>query len=178
MSQGRPADVDPIVAFYRGERPDASGRHLANILDWDDRQLEAVHDYIQWVFPTSQPSAVNVSAPLVTRETVAAFHADEELRGGLLRSFDRILRFYGLERVQGDAGVEIRPGVNYEVRKTNWLHPGNHNHLRITRILTSLRLLGLPDEAAAFRRCLLGIYDKVGSACISGETLRFWMRAG
>src|SRR6266571_4801991 len=46
---------DPIVAYYSGG-PDAGGRMLAEILAWNDERLEAVHDFIQWVFPTRQPS--------------------------------------------------------------------------------------------------------------------------
>jgi Opioid growth factor receptor (OGFr) conserved region len=56
----------------------------------------------------------------------------------------------------------------------------NHNHLRITRILKSLRLLGLEAEATAFFVCLADIYhvesgkDAPG---ISDETLTFWKAA-
>ena len=52
------ADVDPIVTFYRGEGRDAAGRSISDIWGWDDRRLEAVHDYIQWLFPTSHRSAM------------------------------------------------------------------------------------------------------------------------
>jgi len=39
-------------------------------------------------------------------------------------------------------------------RAKNWVTPGNHNHLRITRVLKSLRLLGLEPETAGFFECL------------------------
>jgi len=166
-----------VVAFYRGERPDSERRSIQDIWSWDDRSLEAVHDYIQWLFPNSQPSAVNPSAPLVTPQTIADFTADEGLRQRLLRSLDRMLLFYGLERVETDAGTEIRPGANYNARKGNWLTPGNHNHLRLTRILNALQLLGLPKQAVALGDCLRGIYESEGTDHISEETFRFWMTA-
>ena len=56
---------DRLVNFHRGGR-DSEGRTLPGILAWDDDRLEAVHDYIQWVFPTRRPSGVNAAAPLVS----------------------------------------------------------------------------------------------------------------
>ena len=170
---------DPIVAFYRGEAPDSMGRRIETIWAWDNQKLEAVHDYIQWLFPNSRPSPVNPSAPLVTRETMAAFAEDAELRARLLHSLDRMLSFYGLVRSVDDAGgVEIRPGSNYHARRANWLRPGNHNHLRLTRILIALQLLGLPREAEALRDGLRAIYETEGPDRIDERTFQFWMKAG
>src|ERR1700724_1685605 len=45
-------------------------------------------------------------------------------------------------------------------RSDNWLTASNHKHLRITRILKSLRPLGLEAEAAAFFNCLADIYGE------------------
>src|SRR5687767_14960180 len=67
-----PRRGDAIVEFYSGGR-DSAGRTLDEILAWDDDRLEAIHDYIQWLFPTRQPSGVNPFAPLVTDATVRAF---------------------------------------------------------------------------------------------------------
>lgn len=51
----------------------------------------------------------------------------------------------------------------------------DHNHLRITRILRSIRVLGLEEEAAAFLRALRDICDK--EKRIGNNSLVFWMRA-
>ncbi len=168
------ATPDPIVAFYAGG-PDASGRRLARILAWDDERLEAVHDYIQWLFPTRQPSGVNPLAPLVTAATVQAFERDESLRGRLHEAFDRMLLFYGLTR-RGDR-VAIEPS-RFDARARVWLQPGNHNHLRLTRIMESLATLGLRAEALALQRCLLEDICKGPSAgSVSPRTAGFWRRA-
>ena len=63
----------PLVRFYRGDAPDARGRTLDDILAWDDEQLEAVHDYIQWLFPLDEPSRFNPDAPLLTPADRVAF---------------------------------------------------------------------------------------------------------
>jgi Opioid growth factor receptor (OGFr) conserved region len=171
VTDGRP---DPIVAFYSGAE-DAERRTLAQILEWDDDRLEMVHDYIQWVFPTRQPSGVNPLAPTVTAETIRAFAADPEVRDRLRRALDRMLVFYGL--VRRGARVEI-DDARFPARARVWLHPGNHNHLRLTRILDSLATLGLGEDARALQRCLLDdVAAGPGQALVSPRTVDFWRGA-
>lgn len=166
--------LDPIVSLYQGGA-DASGRTLAGVLAWDDGRLEAVHDYIQWVFPTRQPSGVNPSAPLVTDATVRAFERDAALRDRLRQALDRMLVFYGL-RWNGDR-VQIDES-RFPARVRVWLRPGNHNHLRLTRIMESLSSLGLAGEARAFQRCLLeDICTGPGASSVSPRTVEYWRRA-
>jgi hypothetical protein len=165
---------DRIVMFYSGGR-DAGGRTLAEILAWSDERLERVHDYVQWVFPTRQPSGVNPFAPLVTEATVRAFAADPSLGDRLRASLDRMLAFYGLRRSGGRIEID---GPRFAARSVNWLHPGNHNHLRLTRIIDSLASLGLADDAAALRRCLVEDVAPRASGRITARTLEFWRRAG
>lgn len=166
--------ADPIVAFYSGGR-DASWRTLDEILSWDDDRLEVLHDYIQWIFPTRRPTGMNPLAPLVTDHSVRAFERDSALRDGLRRSFDRMLAFYGL-RWHADR-VEIDE-TRFPVRARVWLHPGNHNHLRLTRIMDSLATLGLRAEAQALQRCLLeDVAAGVGAGRVSPTTIEFWRRA-
>jgi hypothetical protein len=161
---------DPIVAFFRGGG-DAAGRTLDQILAWDDERLEAVHDYIQWLFPLPEPSPVNPVAPVVRAETVDAFARDATLRARLGVALDRMLRFYGLHRRA--ARIEI-DSTRFPARAAVWLQAGNHNHLRLTRVMRSLATLGLRDDALALQRCLLeDVYAKHPQQ-ISGATLRFW----
>jgi hypothetical protein len=165
---------DPIVAFFAGG-PDADGRRLSGILDWDDDRLEAVHDYIQWVFPTRQPSGVNPFAPLVTAATVRAFELDATLRNRLRQALDRMLLFYGLTWKGNRIAIDES---RFPVRSRVWLQPGNHNHLRLTRILDSLATLGLTAEAQALQRCLLeDICGGPGASAVSPRTAVFWRRA-
>jgi hypothetical protein len=165
---------DPIVAYYSGGR-DAAGRTLDEVLAWNDERLEAVHDYIQWVFPTRQPSGVNPLAPLVSDDTVRAFARDAELRDRLRQAFDRMLLFYGLRG--SEDRVEIDP-QRFPARGRIWLHSGNHNHLRLTRIMESVATLGLRAEARALQRCLLeDVPEAAGAGGISARTIGFWRRA-
>jgi hypothetical protein len=177
--QARHGTIEPVatrlVEFYSGRAPDHAGRFVQQIQQWPDERLEAVHDFIQWLFPLAEPSPVNPLAPVLDRETIEAFATQPELRENLRVSFVRMLRFYGLEMRSGPP-LAINRSVNFYARAANWLHPGNHNHLRITRILKSLALLGLTEEARAFLECLEAIHAEEPSK-ISAVSLRFWCAA-
>lgn len=162
----------PILSFYWGLEPDSEGRKVEEIWGWDYGRLEAIHDFIQWLFPLREKSMVNFDAPVLNNEVIEEFLKSEELRLRLLRSFELMLGFYGLKLV----GEKVCLADNFEERKQNWLRRGNHNFLRITRILKCLGYLGLKKEAQAFFGCLQTIYevdgDKIGSV-----TFGYWQAA-
>jgi hypothetical protein len=161
------------LSFYSGEAPDSRGRFLHEIQQWNDNELEFVHDYIQWLFPVPERSAFNISAPVLTPDVIKAFRSRADLQQNLRQSFLRLLRFYGLEL----EGSEVMQGRDFEIKAANWLSAGNHNHLRITRILRSLSVLGLETEARAFFECLAHIYGeekRKPEPAISAETFSYW----
>jgi Opioid growth factor receptor (OGFr) conserved region len=125
------------------------------VLRFDDASLEYTHDFIQWLFPLRERSGANPTAPRLDDATVAAFHARPDLRAALRRSYDRMLAFYTADR--------------------RWLTPGNHNHLRLTRMLISLRTLGLQDEAQTLYRFVTGLAAQHGG--VTPDTLRYWRNA-
>jgi hypothetical protein len=163
----------PIVDFYSGKARDSCGRTLEEIHAWGYTELEAVHDYIQWLFPLPEASQYNPRAPVLDKELIAKFHADSDLRAQLLASLDLMLGFYGFER----NNLSIIRSNSWEERRRNWLRPGNHNHLRLTRILKSLSLLGLKDYACALFEALNDVFSGEGSSVISGATMEYWKRA-
>jgi hypothetical protein len=162
-----------LVEFYCGTGTDGEGRRLDTILSWGDGRLEAVHDFIQWLFPLPEPSRFNADAPLLTEEDVAAFHREPQLRANLRRSFERILSFLGLAEIESGEVVE---GPNFDSRTADVWDDPNHNWLRITRILRSLSLLGLGAEARALYRRLEDFHAG-GRFPIDGETFRYWSGA-
>jgi hypothetical protein len=168
-----------ITAFYSGTEPDHRGRYLHEIQQWPDDQLEAVHDYIQWLFPLPEPSGFNLAAPVLNQESIQEFRARLELQEKLRVSFLRMMNFYGLETRSGEQ-IKVTRAANCVVKARCWLSSGNHNHLRITRILRCLSLLGLEAESKAFFDCLSEIYEAEQSKpmpAISNETMRYWREA-
>jgi Opioid growth factor receptor (OGFr) conserved region len=156
--------VPAILGFLSGEQPDDQGRFLREIQQWPDQRIEAVHDFIQWMFPLAEPSPVNPEAPVLDGAVLAELRARPELRArvqeGARASLDRMRRFYE--------------------RSRHWVTPGNHNHLRVTRILKCLRLLGLEAEAAEFFAWLSEVYEaerKKPRPGISERSFEFWRQA-
>jgi hypothetical protein len=169
-----------IIEFCSGAEPDHRGRYLGDIQRWPDERLEEVHDYIQWLFPLPEPSGFNLAAPVLTAESIQEFQTRPELRQNLRMSFLRMLSFYGLE-VRVAEPVTVTRSTTFASKAALWLLPGNHNHLRIRRILRCLSILGLRPEAKAFFECLLDIYrgNKTSHSipAISDETFEHWTEA-
>ena len=72
-----------LVKFHAGVGTDDQGRTRNQILAFGDRQLEEVHDYIQWLFPLPEPSRFNPDAPLLTPEDVMRFRREPKLRASV-----------------------------------------------------------------------------------------------
>ena len=157
--------------FYRGEGIDEAGRTLAAYWAFSDDEMEVIHDFIQWMFPLREPSRFNPNAPRLTDRDITEFQSDPRLRANLLRSLDRFLGFLGLER----SGGEVVKSARFSARRQLWSHP-NHNWLRVTRVLHSLRLLGLDAEAQAVFTFLKSHIES-GESGIDSGTFRYWRDA-
>jgi hypothetical protein len=165
-----------IVAFYEGTAPDDRGRFHEEILQFDDERLERVHDYIQWLFPLPEHSGANPSAPVLDDAAIDAFRGNAELRAGLRRSLDRMLAFYGFAW----SGERIVRSATFARLSSNWLRAGNHNHLRVTRMLRSLSVLGEREAALALFDALSDIFReerRSGRSGISTRSFDFWRNA-
>src|SRR3954447_97552 len=152
-------NADRLTRFFAGGADD-DGRSFDEILGWDDARLEMVHDYIQWIFPLPERSGAHPWAPVLDAESIAAIRDNAEMQGRLRSAFLRMLAFYGFA-LDGDAVVE---GLRFATASRNWLHAGNHNHLRLTRMLRSLRVLGLERKAAALWGALRVLYERETAA--------------
>ena len=141
-----------------------------------DAWWDANHDHIQWVFPTREPSDYNPDAPILTVEDINAIRNSYIRQERLRLSFRRYLNFLGLE----EHNQLVQVGPNFEARKWVWRN-FNHNWLRITRMITSLRLCGLEPEAKAFYECICKMRQdgtvKEGTFQISENSFKYWEAA-
>ena len=124
-----------IVGFLEGKTPDRRGRILAMLLQQTDHQAEATHDYIQWMFPLDEPSRSVNGAPVLTDLDIDEIRQSSLAQANLVKSARWFLGF--LER------------------NNLWVTKYNHNHLRITRVIKSLRLLASDEAADEFRDKML-----------------------
>jgi hypothetical protein len=126
-----------IVGFLEGKLPDHRGRILDMLLQQTDHQAEATHDYIQWMFPLDEPSRSVNGVPLLTELEI------DEIRQSSL--------------AQANLGESARWFIGFLERNDHWITKYNHNHLRITRVIRSLRLLASDKAADGFRDKVLAL---------------------
>lgn len=146
----------PVHAFLAGQGRDGAGRRLSDVLAFDDARIEGVHDFIQWCFPLPEASRAVPGAPVLTPAEAEAIRGDPAAQDGLKAATARMARFY--DDTDG------------------WLRPYDHNHLRITRILTALRDLIGPDAAQGFYDAVMKRVQAAGSP-VNPDSLTYWKRA-
>ena len=149
-------DAGPIHAFLAGRGRDGRGRGAADILDFDDAALERYHDYIQWLFPLPTASAAVPGSPVLSPAEIAAIRGDAEALATLRAAAARLRRFYA--------------------DNDDWLVARDHNHLRISRIIASLRLLVGYDEARAFHEAAEARVQASGGR-VNADSRRYWRAA-
>ena len=143
-----------IVEFLAKDGADNAGRRFGQVLAFDDRALEAHHDYIQWLFPLDEPSRAVPGSPVLDQASLVALRASDMAKQRQREAAARMLRFY--------AG------------NIHWKRGFDHNHLRITRIIKSLRLISGDAEADAFKTRII---ELAGGAPIDPAARRFWNAA-
>lgn len=121
-----------------------------------DQDIEQNHDFIQWLFPLAELSGANRRAPVLTAADVKEIHASGLAQIALAAATDRMAHFY--------------------IRHGHWLVDHDHNHLRITRIIKSLRLLRGPGEAEDFRGIILR-RDEAAGRPVSAGSRQHWINA-
>lgn len=161
--------MSQITDFFALKSPDDKGRMLFHVLGLQNSQIEASHDLIQWIFPTAEKSKFNPDAPVLTEEDVLAFKSVPELQNNLRWAYSRFLLFLGLKT----EGGKVVKGDNFEDRYKDVWSCWNHNFLRITRAISSLRTLGLMSESWALYE---GVLDVCGDD-IADHTRAFWKAA-
>ena len=108
------------------------------------------------MFPLTEPSAVVAGSPVLSEADIQAIRGDPATQNNLLRALDRMRLFYS--------------------RTTHWLTPDNHNHLRITRIISSVFKLAQPVAAREFYEYAKAKVDAAPGS-VTPRTLSFWEKA-
>lgn len=166
-----PSDTKPnelLVDFYRGNGKDIEGRTLQNLWDLSLENKESYHNYIQWLFPNKVASAFNGRAPALTDALIQEMKTDE-IKANLRISLNHMLVFYGL-KWDND---KIVKADTFAERSKVWFKAGDHNHLRLTRILKCLDIFELKDEKTALFNCLKALKEESPDK-VAPTTWTFW----
>ena len=139
--------------FLIGEGSDFLGRNLQDIWDFSDEEIEQTHDFVQVVFPINKPSrAVSHGFYLDSEALIEQIKNNPEAKENILKSAKWFLSFLA--------------------RNTYWNQKYNHNQLRITRVIESLRLLVSNEEADKFYQSVLELIEEDNK--VNLDTLVFW----
>ena len=142
-----------VFHFLEGAIPDGRGRTLSMIMAFDDQTIESTHDFIQWIFPLDEPSRSHPGAPVLDLFEIEEIKSSEVAQANLMQSADWYFGFLQ--------------------RHDHWIRQYDHNHLRITRVIKSLRLLVSDEVADRYKATLLNhIGDRISK--ISGRSCEYW----
>lgn len=141
-----------LCDFLENKTSNFDGVTLHQIWKMNDAQIESKHTFIQWIFPTTEPSSAVPGSPYLNDEQVLKIRKSRLAKQNLSKSADWYFDF--LER------------------NSHWRKPHDHNHLRITRTLKSLRVLNGDDEADFYKEQLWQILG-ADIAVIPAKTVEF-----
>ena len=145
-----------VLHFLEGAIPDGRGRSLSMIMALDDQAIESTHDFIQWMFPLDEPSCSHPGAPVLDLFEIEEIKSSEVAQENLMQSADWYFGFLQ--------------------RHDHWIRQYDHNHLRISRAIKSLRLLVSDEVADRYRAAILDFLGGSISA-ISERSREHWLNA-
>ena len=119
-----------------------------------------------------EKSSFGFFSPRLSETAIRSFRARPELQDQLRRAFRHVLDFLGLHLIEGEA-LAVEEASTFAHRARVWVTEGNHNYLRISRVLRSLVCLGLKAEATAFLGYLEDLYLRRGEV-IGPRALAYW----
>ena len=145
-----------FLKFLQNEEPDIYGRLLIDIWKFKNKDIENIHDYIQFIFPLDKPSqSVFHNMYLKTNQEIYEIRTSKLAKSNIIKSARWFLLFLQ--------------------KNSKWKNKYDHNHLRISRIIQCLRLLVYDNEADNFFNAILGLLDI--DSLINKETLEFWKQS-
>jgi len=170
------------LRFYRNEIPfqpeGIKVDRFHEIAFGNHRLLEYHHGYIQWLFPIREQGLNYAADPLQLHEA-EAIRDDEECQTRLLRSFQMMLDFYGMD-FDEDNPLIITRHQDLRVCRQQYVNlmDSYHNYLRITRILKSLWELGQEDYVPSFLLFILAEqsqHDMLDNEALKSSMDNYWI---
>ncbi len=145
-----------VLSFLQDTGPDHRGRFLSDILRFDDTAIETTHDFIQWIFPLDEPSSASADAPMLEAGEVALIRKSSLAAHSL--------------------NISVPWFCDFLKRNKHWRAAHDHNHLRITRMIKSVRLLQGDPAANALRDKVLAMAEPSKDK-ISPTAWDYWRQA-
>lgn len=148
---------DDLLEFARNTGKHPSGLFLEDVWKLPDHEIESRHDIIQWMFPTMTPSQAQPQSPYIHEEMLRTYQEDIVVRMNLITSTERYIQF-------------LRDNTSI------WAKQYDHNHLRITRVIESIRLLIGREQAKSFYS-LVCTMNAVQGYPVNIQSTEYWKEA-
>lgn len=161
-------NTTPLILYLKNQGTDNHDRYLSDIWQFDNFQLEYTHNYMQWMFPSDIPSQNMRHSPVLTPAEREVCMADETIQQNFLKSLNIILDFLGIVQQGEYFALNENSADKYQV----WLTKYNHNHLRLSRLMRSLALLGQRKSAENLQTFVIRVARDSGK--VSDETISKW----
>ena len=145
--------MSDLLNYLEGTGTDHRGRTLEFLLEQDDEYWERNHDFIQWLFPSSQKSMAVPNSPVIRPAEINAIRESEVALENLKRGTLRFIQFLSNE--------------------TRWRGVYDHNQLRISRVIKTLRMLLGDTEADQFKNWVVETLGR-NYENINQKTRQFW----
>ena len=142
-----------ILNFLVGNQTDYENRYIQDIWEMNDHEIENTHNFIQWIFPLNEKSGAIPNSPILSTDDILKIKKSEVAKNNIKKSSNWFLNF--LER------------------NKYWICYSNHNHLRVTRAIKSLRLIHSNKEAEKFKTDIMNLIEG-NEDKISSLSLEFW----
>ena len=144
--------------FLINAEPDFKNRFLNDIWNFSDEDIEHTHDFIQLLFPLNEQSeSVFHCYYLNTKTSIDNIKTNHLAKINIVKSSKWFLSFLK--------------------RNSHWRRKHDHNYLRVTRVIKSLRLLVSDEEADIFYKLFMELLDDRHKEKINSITLSYWENA-
>ena len=142
-----------VLNFLEGKGTDHRGRSLKSIQSESEQFWSEEHDFIQWLFPLDEKSMSVPTSPVIRQPEIQRIRDSDEAQASLDKNLLRYQQYLKKDR--------------------EWHRAYDHNHLRITRVLKSLKLLQDLDRARGFKYWVaLQLGDQID--VINEKTKQYW----
>lgn len=150
---------------------------LEQFQTYSDDDVERVHDFVQILFPTDSQSQAQPGAPYLSPEDMARMYQDKKFKSSAKQALEKMLAFYGLAYNPDNMQME-RLKDREENYKKYFVRGGSgqHNWMRLTRILRFLELMCWDEEKCALANQLQEMQKEIPVELDKRykNSLRFW----
>ncbi len=159
--------MHPVIEFYLGLRKTEHNFTLEQLWELKPAAIGDAYFYIPWLFPVDDFFYWRKPSLLLKPEDVEQFKNNPEIQQKFLKSFDVIMDYFGIYRVNNDLFVKEEIANRHY-----WLRNIGHETKKIARVIKSLYVCGQPELAKKLQQLAIPLGKEKGH--LLPETIETW----